>query len=226
MNLSPEALAFLIENAIRNDREWFQANKERFRQLVIAPLEELVSRLAPAMLELDGQLVVEPRVGRTISRVYRDTRFSKDKSLYRSAMWIVFQRDKRQYPDAPGFFFDLSPSAVRFGCGYYCASPSLMQALREMILEDNPLWLRVQDAMRDQDFFEVDGDSFKRTKYPDQPPEKRAYLDRKSLCFLHSSTDYALAFSDGLADELKRAFLALEPMYELFLRAMERQARE
>ena len=95
MNLSPEALEFLIENAMRNDREWFQVNKERFRQLVIAPLEELVSRLAPAMLELDGQLVVEPRVGRTISRVYRDTRFSKDKSLYRSAMWIVFQRDKR-----------------------------------------------------------------------------------------------------------------------------------
>ena len=44
MNLSPEALEFLIENAMRNDREWFQANKERFRQLVIAPLEELVSQ--------------------------------------------------------------------------------------------------------------------------------------------------------------------------------------
>lgn len=226
MNLSRESLEFLIENAMRNDREWFRENKERFRQLVIAPLEELVGRLAPAMSELDEQIVVEPRVGRTISRVYRDTRFPKDKSLYRSSVWIVFQRDKRQYPDAPAFFFDLSPRAVRFGCGYYCASPSLMQALREMILEDNPLWLRVRDAMRDQDFFVADGDSFKRTKYPDQPPENRAYLDRKTLCFLHDSTDYELAFSDGLAEELKRAFYALEPMYELFLRAMERLARE
>lgn len=226
MNLSSEAVEFLIENAMRNDREWFQENKERFKQLVVSPLAELVDRLAPVMLEIDGQLVVEPRVGRTISRVYRDTRFSKDKSLYRNAMWIVFQRDKRQYPDAPGFFFEISPRFVRFGCGYYCTPPALMQALREMILEDHPLWLSVRDAMSGQDFFEVDGDSFKRTKYPHQPPEKRAYLDRKTVCFLHSSTDYDTAFSDGLADMLAQAFRALEPMYMLFLGAMERLARD
>ncbi len=225
MNLSAASVEFLMENAMRDDREWFHENKDRFRALVIEPLQELVTRLAPGMLELDSQLVVEPRISRTISRVYRDTRYSRDKSLYRSNMWIVFGRDKRLYPEAPAFFFEFSAQIIYVGCGYYCAPPDVLREMKRMVLEDDPFWTPVRELLRTGRFM-VDGDLYKRSKYPAQPPEKRNLLDRKNICFLRESQDYDLIFSDRLSEALMDDFRALLPTYEFFLRALESSRRE
>jgi len=74
--------------------------------------------------------------------------------------------------------------------------------------------------------FMVDGDLYKRSKYPAQPPEKRNLLDRKNICFLRESQDYDLIFSDRLSEALMDDFRALLPTYEFFLRALESSRRE
>jgi uncharacterized protein (DUF2461 family) len=91
---SAKTLAFLEENHIRDSRVWFGEHKKEYRSYVLEPLRELVTALTPVMLELDGQFVVEPRVDKTICRIWRDTRFSHDPSLYRESMWVIFKRVK------------------------------------------------------------------------------------------------------------------------------------
>ena len=86
-----ETFEFLFENRLKDSKEWYDAHKPERQKLVTEPLLALSASLGPAMLEMDSQLVTEPR--RTISRLRRDTRYTKDKSLYRDVIWCVFLRE-------------------------------------------------------------------------------------------------------------------------------------
>ena len=109
MRITDEALDFLFINRINNSREFYQQHKSQYRALVVEPLAELVERLAPAVLSIDDQIDCTPKIGKCISRIHRDTRFSYDKSLYRDTAWIGFMRIKKLYNGLPGFFFEISP---------------------------------------------------------------------------------------------------------------------
>ena len=219
---SPKTLDFLTENRLRDSRDWFKEHKPEFEEHVLEPMRCLVSVLAPTVLEIDGALITEPKVDKTISRVYRDTRFSKDKSLYREQMWIVFMRDHKLYEGPPAFFFEISPEGFRYGCGHYQAATADMQALRELALEGNKAFLAAKKALDSQDVFELQGDVYKRPKYPDAPAELRPWLDRKNLFFCHDSTDAGLLFSDRLSGTIAEGFKSLAPAYELLIAARAR----
>ena len=69
---------------------------------MIALLRELIEKLTPAMLSIDSQFVTVPRADKIICRIWRDTRYSRDPSLYRNSMWIIFKRDRMHSTDYPG----------------------------------------------------------------------------------------------------------------------------
>lgn len=83
MPISKETLDFLVENRLQNSRDWFHDHKKVYQEVVLAPLIELVEKLTPVMWEIDPLFITTPKVCKTISRIYRDTRYTKDKSLYR-----------------------------------------------------------------------------------------------------------------------------------------------
>lgn len=222
MPINNDTLHFLVENRLQNSRTWYNEHKDTCRHLVLEPMMEIVQRLAPVLLKIDPLLVVEPKVDRTISRIYRDTRFTRDKSLYRDVMWCVFSRDRKALPNAPGFFFELSPDGFRYGCGYYRASPKSMEALRELILEQDEAFLRAKDMMDHQTLFQIEGDRYKRPHYPQQPEDLRLWLEQKDIAVIHNSTDFDLLFSDELSHTLAQGFEALAPVYHFFLRAENR----
>ena len=131
-------------------------------------------------------------------------------------MWLQFSRDRRLYEGPPCVFFELSPSGFRYGCGYYQADRSVIDRMRTMILEDDKTYLAAARAYRAQDVFVLEGDAYKRSKFPGQPAEKRDWLERKNLCFIHNSQDFSLLFSEELSDAVARDLLLTKPMYVFF----------
>ena len=124
MLFSNEALEFLYINRLNDSREWYNEHKPEYRRLIIEPMTRLIDELTPTVLSIDPELDCTPKIGRCISRLYRDTRFSKDKSLYRDVVWCTFS----QRGDAlPCFFFEFSPRCVRWGMGYYCTPRPVME---------------------------------------------------------------------------------------------------
>jgi len=222
MPFSEKTLSFLFENRVVDNKTWFTEHRGDYESLVLSPLRELVTALTPAMLSIDPLLICEPKVGRSISRIYRDTRFSHDKSIFRDVMWCSFLRDKKLYNGLPGFFFEFSPRGFRYGCGYYQASPESMEAMRGMILADDKTYLAANRAFDSQSVFYIEDTKFKRSRYPGQPENKRKWLDQRSLCFIADSVDFALLYSDSLADVLARDFTLLAPMYEFMTAAESR----
>jgi len=217
--LTAKAIDFLVENRIMNSREWYAGHREDFRRLVFEPMAELVCALAPTVNGIDPLIVTEPKTDRTISRVYRDTRYSRDKLLYREEMWISLKRDKRRFPQFPEFFFAFGPYGFSVGCGCYEMKPESLEALRRLILMRDPVFLAAFGSFCSQDRFALWGQKYKRTRYPDQPEDVRDWLDRKSLSLVRESKDAALLFSEGLAQSLADDIRMLAPMYRLLLLA-------
>lgn len=221
MVISEKALQFLDENARRNDRDWFTANKEHYRELVEAPMLAVAEALGPTISRIDSMLEVEPR--RTLSRIRRDTRFARDKSLFRNSVWIAFKKESGL--SHPVFFFEFCPDFHRYGCGYYATPAKVMECIRQRILADDPGFQRAQAALSALPHFSIDGDMYKRPKYADRSPELREWLERKSVTAMHTSTDRNLLFADDLAERLANTFAQLAPVYH-FLVACHIEAME
>jgi uncharacterized protein (TIGR02453 family) len=107
-----ETFRFLRELAKNNNREWFLKNKPRYEQHVQAPSLAFVRAVGPKLGALSAHLLADARpVGGSIMRIYRDIRFSKDKSPYRTTVGIHFMHDGSASKDdhLPGYFFHLAP---------------------------------------------------------------------------------------------------------------------
>ena len=216
MPFSPKTLDFLFENKFNNSKEWFHAHKDAYQQDVMQPLIELTDQLAPAICKIDPQIVVIPKTTKSICRIYRDTRFTKDKSIYRSNMWLIFIRDKKE-SQLPGFYVDISPNGLEYGVGNYQCEPETMRVYREMILRQEPEFMSALQAYQKQRKFKLYGERYKRSKALDQPEIIRDWLDRKCTGVSHFTDDFDLIFSDRLYRTISRDFLRIKPIYDFYL---------
>ncbi len=217
MAFSKEMLDFLVENKLRNDRPWYNERKEEFAEKVLVPLQELVLELTPTMKDIDPLFEVTPKVDKTISRVYRDTRFTHDKSLFRDVMWIVFKRMKHLNQESvPGFWFEIGPNGAVYGMGAYNPSREFLEEMRKRILAKDPLFLKAKSMFENQHIFTLDGERFKRSKYPEQPEELKFWFDRKSVSLMAKTKDFTLLLSNDLASKIEADFRLIQPMYEFW----------
>lgn len=210
-----EALAFLFENRMRNDKAWYDSHKDVYKKYVYNPSMELIIELVPTMKEIDGSIITIP--SKLISRVRRDTRFTKDKTLYRDNVWIVFLRDKSQMSTSPSFWFGLDQTGSSYGIGYYKAGTASMARMREMIISAHPAFLKALQCYESQNEFVIGGEMYKRSKYPGQPENLKSWLDRKNIFFESVQKDFNFAFSKDLPEKLKRGFKSLKPIYDFLL---------
>ncbi|MCI9457454.1 MAG: DUF2461 domain-containing protein [Oscillospiraceae bacterium] len=219
MPFSNKTLDFLFENRLQDSKPWFEEHKQQYLDYVLHPLEEMVGQLSGTIRKLDPQAIVDPKVGKTISRIRRDTRFSHDKHIYREHMWLVFKRGPKMYgTDYPGIYFDISPDTFSYGCGFYSASTEYMNALRAAILAGSPDALAAMDALEAQSVFTLNGDRYKRPRHPDCSPQEQKWLDLRGISIDAESSDAELFFSERLGEAVAKDLLLLEPMYQFLLK--------
>ena len=219
-----EALRFLFENKLNNSKEWYDDHKADYKNFVYNPFVELVEELSPAMKEIDESFITVP--SKIISRVRRDTRFTKDKSLYRDNVWIVFLRDKSRMATSACYWFELGQKGTSYGVGYYGAETSDMAAMRELILENHPAFQSAQACYERQSLFTLGGESYKRSRYPEKPEALRQWLDKKNIYFEAVQPHFDLAYSKDLPQILKRDFQVLKPVYDFLLACGARSGAE
>lgn len=221
MSFTEETVEFLVINRLTDSKPWFQEHREEYLRLVKEPLTEVCEALAPCIMEIDPMLVTLP--SRCISRIYRDTRFSHDKTTFRDYMWVSFDRDHKEFPNAPGFFFSVGPYGWDYGCGFYEAPTRVMQAMRDMILAGDPDAAAAMKAFRNQKEFKMTGKTYVRSRYPDESADKREWLDRRDISFVCAVEEY-----DELADDavfiprIEKGFRTLVPMYEFLMKCVHR----
>ncbi|WP_416380367.1 DUF2461 domain-containing protein [Gilliamella sp. B3482] len=207
-------LNFLQDAWINNSKTWFDEHRAIYDNDLVKPFRLLVEQLTPAMLKIDEWFETRPAIGKTISRIHRDTRFSKDKSLYRSRLWLTFKRPNRDWKEAPAYFFEISPDCYRYGLGYYCASKQTMDIFREEILNDTEKFLKVIRCVKKP--FELVGESYKRPLIKDEKISK--WYNRKNLAVMVTNNHIEDVLDGNLADKLAKGFKQLLPLYDYLMR--------
>jgi uncharacterized protein (TIGR02453 family) len=217
-----DALRFLFENRMNNSKEWYDSHKKEYKQYVYNPFIELITDLAPTITSIDSQMITNP--AKLISRVRRDTRFTRDKTLYRDNVWMVLLRDKNLMSIAPCYWFELNQKGSSYGVGYYGAQTGSMAKMRDMVINKHPLFLKALEYYESQNKFIIGGEMYKRSKFPDQPENLKLWLDRKNIYFECIQNDFKLAFSEQLPEVLSEGFLNLKPIYDFLCMVEASQA--
>ena len=132
--LNPSFLEFLYELSQNNNRAWFEANKATFQKEVQRPFEQLVAEIIGEIKAFDPRFQMDPK--QATFRIYRDTRFSNDKTPYKTHMAAVFTNGGRQNLHDPGFYLHIEYGLLQLGGGAYFLEKEPLQKVRAKIMEN------------------------------------------------------------------------------------------
>lgn len=210
---TPETYKFLMELRFNNTKEFFHANSDRYKAEVQCPMLRLCEQMKPMMNEIDPDF--EQRDSVIVSRIYRDTRFSKDKSPYRDHMWLAFRRNNGSIGESFSIYFEISPEGYGYGCGTYSVNTTLMRHLRERMLAAPSRFLELVGRVEALGMLPV-GEVYKRDNYPDYPEELKRYLNYRGISWCYNDPQLKRTYSSELTEELTTAFSAIGELYKFF----------
>ncbi len=211
---SKETIKFLFELGFNNNKEWYTEHKNEYLEYVLEPFKNLVESLGRKMLVIDPEFEITPAVDKTISRIYRDTRFSNDKTKYRNNVWISFKRPVADWKETPVYFFEIYPEFYHFGMGFFQFPAYVREKLRNRILENTKLFKKAVSFYKKSEPFEIAGEKFKRIKDKEVPEEIRDWYERRELYLYCRRKMDDLPFQAGLVDFLYDNFLEIKPLYD------------
>jgi uncharacterized protein (TIGR02453 family) len=140
-SFGPELFAFLTDLGEHNDREWFATHKARYEEHVLEPALAFIEDFGHRLPEISRHFVADARrVGGSMFRIYRDTRFSKDKSPYKTTVGIYFKHERAKDFHTPGFYLHLAPGEVFAGSGIWHPDTKTANAIRERIANAPDEW--------------------------------------------------------------------------------------
>jgi uncharacterized protein (TIGR02453 family) len=217
--LQPDLLQFLYELSQNNNRDWFEKNKKRYEATVKKPFEQFVGVLIDKLKTVEPGFQIQPKD--CIHRIYRDTRFSADKTPYKTHISAVFTPKGRQSMEHPGYYFHLEFGNLMLGGGAYFLDKEPLYMVRKAIAQDpdtfrsvveNPEFVRYYGA--------VQGDKNKVL-----PPEfkvaanKEPLLANKQFYFM-AEMDPETCLKPDFADFVLNYFVAGKPLNDYFRRAL------
>lgn len=182
--LTSELFEFLDELSLNNDREWFKDNKSRYESCVREPALEFIEQLIRPLSRSAPMLrVVAKRSGGSLMRIHRDTRFSKDKTPYKTNVGISLRHDADGDIHAPGVYVHLACDECFVGAGCWRPQRDTLAAIRRSIDETPAAWKKARDQKTFRKSFELAGESLK-TSPRDYPKDHPQIEDLRRIDFI------------------------------------------
>ncbi|HEY2775214.1 MAG TPA: DUF2461 domain-containing protein [Candidatus Binatia bacterium] len=214
--------AFFRELAKHNEREWFQANKDRYLGSVLAPMVSFIAAMDLPLGRVADCFVADARTnGGSMFRIYRDTRFSHDKTPYKTHAACHFRHEAGKDAHAPGFYVHLEPTRVFFGGGLWHPPGPELRKLREAIAEDPDRWIAITKAPAfRRRFGEVRGDALKRPPQGFDPDHRLVEELKRTSYFAIQEAPPAVILTKDFVRDVARCFEAMAPFMEFLTGAL------
>ena len=222
--ITPESIELLCLNRFNDSKPFYEEHKEELKQGITVPMRQMVLDLSDVLYDIDDKMYLDPV--RAVSRIHRDTRGNRSKIKYRENMWTFFRRYKKEYPQAPFYYFEFYPNSYGYGLVFWLWRPTNMQVLHEMIIEQPKRFAQAVNACAEAGFEFECRDYYKKDRYPDAPKELKPFLAAKNFAFSYRSFDMDRLTSTAVIDEMRLAFDIARPMYEFMIEAYERMLHE
>src|SRR5262249_54402484 len=218
----PALVSFMADLRSNNNRVWFTANKDRYEESVLEPALDFINAFAPRLEKISPHFRADARPsGGSLFRIYRDTRFSKDKTPYKTNLGIHFRHERAKDAHAPGYYLHIGPGEGFAGGGIWRPATSSATNNREAIVADRDRWGRATRTGAFAKRLELGGDSLKRV-----PPWAEAEhpfaddLKRKDF-FASTRLSEADVVASGFVDEYARICSAAAPVMHFLCDALD-----
>ena len=210
-----ETIQFFMDLKFHNYTEYFHQEHDRYVETVQSLFYEFINSLGPDMRKIDPRMEIRPH--KCLSRIHRDTRFSRDKSPYRDHLWLLFRREAEPRDKSLMYWFEFGPERLSWGMGFWGENREALDLFRKR-MRANPdgTMALIDDLDLGTRGMMLDGTAFKRMEVPAEIPErlKRWYLV-KDMYISKINPDYRIAFSDRILKEVRKDFVSLAPLYRL-----------
>jgi uncharacterized protein (TIGR02453 family) len=213
----PGLFKFLRELEKNNNRVWFQRNKARYESEVQAPALRFITAMGPRLARFSSHLVADPRpFGGSLGRIYRDTRFSKDKSPYKTWVGIHFAHEKAtKQENLPGFMMVLYPGECGVSSGVWHPSPAGLTNIRNAIVDSPDRWGKVVKGG-----IKILGDSYVRVPAGYDPKHRYADDLRRKDFYARAPIADKSVNGPSLGPAFEAACRELNPLNEFLASAL------
>ncbi len=217
----PSLFTFLHELEANNEREWFNENKQRYEDNVREPTLAFIRAMEPTIKGISEHFIVDDRKsGGSMMRPYRDTRFSKDKTPYKTNVGVQFRHEEGKDVHAPGFYLHIEDGDCWFGIGLWRPQTDVLTQIRQKIVDESDRWTQLITDSSHAKYHEEGGESLKRApKGFDNDHPMIEQLKRKSF-IASSKFDQEKMFSPDFLDFVGERFGASSGYIEFLCEAV------
>lgn len=221
-SFGPELFSFLADLRANNNREWFAANKRRYDQQLLEPALDFIEAFAPQLETISPHFRADARPsGGSLFRIYRDTRFSKDKTPYKTNLGIHFRHERAKDAHAPGYYLHIGPDEVFAGAGIWHPGTAAATGIREAIVADPDRWRRATRSGAFAKQLELGGDTLRRV--PSWADAEHPFADdlRRKDFFGSARLSESDVVAPGFIDEYTRICRAAAPLMQFLCNALK-----
>ncbi|MDD3031701.1 MAG: DUF2461 domain-containing protein [Atribacterota bacterium] len=161
---SAEAVFFLKNLKENNNREWFLARKKDYNRKVLKPAGDFVVEMGEMLQKISPGINADPKVNRSISRIYRDTRYASEEEPYRAYLGIWFWHGVRKAKVSPGYYFELSPDELYLSAGIKTFSRKIINSYRTAVAnpESGEELLSIIEKIKENPDYQVSKEYYKK----------------------------------------------------------------
>ncbi|NKB98393.1 MAG: TIGR02453 family protein [Pseudomonadales bacterium] len=205
-----------------NNRDWFGEHKSGYEQDVLEPSLDFIAAMQSHVHNISDHFDAIPkRMGGSLMRVYRDTRFSKDKTPYKTNIGIQFRHQLGKDVHAPGFYLHLDTTSCYVGIGLWRPDSKALQGIRASIVEQREEWHKIKRAKAFRDRFELGGASLKRAPKGFDPEDPDVLDLRRKDYVVTANLAPSVVTSDAFVKEVAATFRASSRFMEYLCKAVQ-----
>ena len=156
---SQASFDFLTHLDANNNRAWFEQHKQEYEDCVREPALDFIAHMSEEMPAISKHFLAVPKkMGGSLMRVYRDTRFARDKTPYKTNIGIQFRHEVGKDVHAPGYYVHIAPDECFVGVGLWHPEADVLFKIREGILQNGDAWVAARDNKIFRKHFSLEGD--------------------------------------------------------------------
>lgn len=214
-------VAFLAELRMNNDRDWFKVNQARYEEQVRDPALAFIRAMAPELAKLSKHFVAaDKKVGGSLMRLQRDTRFATNKEPYKTNVGIQFRHVAGKDVHAPGFYFHIDPDRVFAGVGLWHPEPDALRAVRERVASKPKEYERAVAQELFAKRFAIGGDTLVRPPQGFDPNHPLIDVLKRKDHIAVVDLEHRDVYSGKLVGQLSELFDAAAPFMRFLCQSM------
>ena len=214
---SDKTFQFFKDLENNNTREWFEDNRSVFEEHVMNPAQEFVMEMGERLKSLCPKIVAIPKTDKSIFRIYRDVRFSKDKTPYKTHLGIFLWEGPRKKLGNPGFYLQLDKSQILIACGLYQLPSELVKPYRDAVsdFKKGSEVAKILKKITKNSSYKLGGSHYKRVPRGYDPENPNAeLLLHNGLYLYHEGAVPKEVYSSDFLDYALGVFKDIMPLHK------------